>query len=141
MGKNYIQITNIMNKFLQHRILGLIIFLFVMYYLFYFIINIGNIGQIIFQDCFNLVYSYIFDILEKYLYTKLHISHFYYLFLEGSLQGIRTLISFIPILFCLFFSLLFLERCGYMHSVYIIIKNIMNYIKLPADALIPIIIS
>ena len=133
--------TNTMNKFLQHQFFGLIFFLFVMYYLFYFIINIGNIGQIVFQDFFNVFYFYIFLFLEKYLYTKCQISHFYYLFFEGSLQGIRTLISFIPILFCLFSSLMFLERCGYMHSVYIIIKNIMNKVSLPADALIPIIIS
>ena len=130
-----------MNKFLQHQFFGLIFFLFIMYYLFYFIINIGNIGQIIFQDLFNIIYFYIFLILEKYFYIKFQISHFYYLFFEGSLQGVRTLISFIPILFCLFFSLLFLERCGYMHSVYIIIKNIMGRVNLPADALIPIIIS
>ena len=139
--KNSIQITNIMNKFLQHHFFGLVFFLLTMYYLFYFIINIGNIGQIIFQDLFNVIYFYFFFVLEKYFYIKFHISHFYYLFLEGSLQGIRTLISFIPILFCLFFSLLFLERCGYMYSVYIIIKKIMSKINLPADALIPIIIS
>ena len=133
--------TFAMNKIIQHRFIGLILFLFVMYSLFYFIINVGNIGQILLQDIFNLFYFNFFLYLEKYFYIKLHISHFYYLFLEGFIQGIRTLISFIPILFCLFFSLSFLERCGYMHSVYIIIKNIMNKIGLPADALVPIIIS
>ena len=103
--------TDKIDKFVLNRWLGIPIFLFIMYLMFIFSINIGSA----FIDFFDILFGAIFVQGFGNLLTSIGSPEWLKTILaDGIGGGIQTVSTFIPVIACLFLSLSFLEDSGYM---------------------------
>ncbi|MEE9397576.1 MAG: Fe(2+) transporter permease subunit FeoB [Methylococcales bacterium] len=121
-----------------NRIMGIPIFLVVMYLMFLFTINIGSAlidffdmsAKTIFVDGFAHVLSQADT--PPWLVTLLA---------EGIGGGIEVVATFIPIIGCLYLFLSALEDSGYMARAAFVMDRFMRFIGLPGKAFIPLIVG
>lgn len=121
-----------------NRWLGVPIFLFVMYALFFFAINIGGV----FQDFFDITTQALFvDGLAQGL-SYLGVPPWINAILTHGLgKGINTTLTFIPVLASLYFFLALLEASGYMARAAFVIDRVMRALGLPGQSFIPLIVG
>lgn len=125
------------NIFLN-RVLGLPIFLLSMYLMFVFSINIGGS----FQDLFDLSAQAIFIQLPTVLLSAVNAPNWITVVLANGLgHGISVTLSFLPVLFAMFFALSALEQSGYMARAAFIVDRMMKYLGLPGQSFIPMIVG
>ena len=109
-----------------------------MYCVFCFSINIGTALQNLFTNISNVV---LIDGLNNILFM-MHLPLWATkIIIQGFANGIVTLISFIPIVFTIFYSISMLEESGYMARAAFVADKIMRTLHLPGKAFIPLIIS
>jgi len=131
-------ISYYLDSVLLNRIIGLPIFFFVMYLMFVFSINLGGA----FQDFFDLSSQAIFIQLPKLLLSSVAIPNWLIVFVaDGIGQGINVTLSFIPVLFSMFFALSVLEQSGYMVRAAFLVDKFMKYLGLPGQSFIPMIVG
>lgn len=131
------KITRWIDTWTCHRWLGLPCFLAVMYFLFFFAINIGGA----FQDCIEQLTELLFvqgvgDLL-RYVATP----EWAVIFFQGVGQGVSTVLTFIPVIGAMFFALAFLESSGYMARAAIVMDRLMLFLGLPGKSFVPMIIG
>lgn len=103
--------TDKIDKIVLNRWLGIPIFLFIMYLMFIFSINIGSA----FIDFFDILFGAIFVQGFGNLLTSIGSPEWLKTILaDGIGGGIQTVSTFIPVIACLFLALSFLEDSGYM---------------------------
>jgi ferrous iron transport protein B len=126
------------DRVVLNRILGIPIFLVVMYAMFMFTINIGGA----FIDFFDILFGTIFvdgfgDLLTGFgspawLTTLLA---------SGVGGGIQTVATFIPVIGFLFLFLSVLEDSGYMARAAFVMDRFMRYVGLPGKSFVPLIVG
>ena len=131
-------ITDKIDKIVLHRWLGVPIFLAVMYLMFIFSINVGSA----FIDFFDILFGAVFingfgELLlsfgtPEWLKTILA---------DGIGGGIQCVSTFIPVIFCLFLALSFLEDSGYMARAAFVMDRLMRALGLPGKAFVPLIVG
>lgn len=125
------------NIFLN-RILGLPIFLAFMYLMFVFSINFGGS----FQDFFDLSSQALFIHLPSVLMESIGAPEWMTLLIaNGFGHGLSVTLSFLPVLFAMFFALSVLEQSGYMARAAFIVDRLMKYLGLPGQSFIPMIVG
>lgn len=121
-----------------NRILGIPIFLFVMYLMFVFTIVIGGLFNDFFEGIFAVFFvdglSALLDSFGAPEWTKV-------VFAQGMGGGIATVASFIPIIGCLFIFLSLLEDSGYMSRAAFVMDRFMRLIGLPGKSFVPLIVG
>ena len=131
-------VTDIIDRIVINKYLGIPIFLLVMMGVFYLTMNVGApfidffdglIGTI-FVDGFRVVLNYLSS--PEWLTTLLA---------DGIGGGLQTLSTFIPPIFFIFFSLSILEDSGYMARAAFIMDRFMRVIGLPGKAFIPMLVG
>ena len=123
----------VMNKFL-----GIPLFLFVMYLMFWLTIHVGGI----FIDFFDIAFGAIFVDGLRYVLTGINTPEAIISILaDGVGAGIQTLSTFFPITFSLFFFIGLLESSGYMARAAFVMDRIMRTMGLPGKAFIPMLIG
>lgn len=130
--------TRRIDSILLNRVVGIPIFLCVMYLLFFFSINIGGA----FQDFFDIASQTIF--VEGLAYGLTHLGFPAWLTALLSMgvgKGINTTITFIPIIGAMFLFLAFLEDSGYMARAAFVIDRFMRALGLPGKAFVPMIVG
>lgn len=131
-------LTSVLDRFILHRWLGIPLFLFVMYALFLFAINIGGA----FQDFFDIGSTAIFIHGAIALLSQFHLPAWLIaLIANGFGKGINTTISFIPVIGAMFLFLSLLEDSGYMARAAFVIDKLMATIGLPGKAFVPLIVG
>ena len=120
------------------RVLGLPIFLGVMYFMFMFTINVGSA----FIDFFEILTGTLFVdggryVLEGAGAPELMIT----LLADGVGGGIQTVSTFIPVIGCLFLFLSLLEDSGYMARAAFVMDRAMRALGLPGKAFVPVLIG
>lgn len=131
-------ITSRIDKVILNRWLGIPIFLFVMYALFLFAINVGGA----FQDFFDKGSTALFIHGSFTVLTSLHLPAWLIALLANGLgKGINTTLSFIPVIGAMFLFLSLLEDSGYMARAAFVIDKLMGAIGLPGKAFVPLIIG
>lgn len=131
-------LTQILDKLVLNRILGIPIFFFVMYCMFLFAINIGSA----FQDFFDIGSTTIFVDGLSYLLTRWHVPIWLTALLANGVgKGINTTITFIPVIGGMFLFLSFLEDSGYMARAAFVMDRLMRAIGLPGKAFVPMIVG
>jgi len=137
-GEKKISWTDRIDAIVLNRVLGLPIFLGIMYALFFFSINIGGA----FQDFFDLSSQTLFVDGFTYVLTKLHMpTWFIVLMANGIGKGINTTSTFIPVIGALFLFLSFLEDSGYMARAAFVVDRLMRALGLPGKAFVPMIVG
>jgi ferrous iron transport protein B len=130
--------TNRLDDIVLNRVLGLPVFLGVMYLLFVFAINLGGA----FQDFFDLSSQTIFvDGFAHWLTVLGAPTWVIALLANGVGKGINTTVTFIPVLGAMFLFLALLEDSGYMARAAFVIDRFMRMLGLPGKAFVPMIVG
>lgn len=129
--------TQMIDKVACHKWLGLPFFLGVMYFLFFFAINVGGA----FQDCIEQLTELVFvtgvgDLLRFFSFPEWIV-----LFFQGIGQGVSTVLTFVPVIGAMFFALAFLESSGYMSRAAIVMDRLMLMLGLPGKSFVPMIVG
>ncbi|MBX3708990.1 MAG: Fe(2+) transporter permease subunit FeoB [Gammaproteobacteria bacterium] len=121
-----------------NRLLGIPIFLGIMYLLFVFSINVGGA----FQDFFDISSQTIFvDGLAAGLEKIGAPTWLTALLASGIGKGINTTVTFIPVIGSMFLFLALLEDSGYMARAAFVIDRCMRLLGLPGKAFVPMIVG
>ncbi len=125
-------VTKKIDKLVLNRILGIPIFLFVMYLLFLFTINIGSA----FIDFFNdFIGVFLVDTPRFWMHQAGIPDWINLLVADGVGSGVQVVATFIPIIGCLFLFMSFLEDSGYMARAAFIMDRFMRVIGLPGKSI------
>ncbi|GIU36094.1 ferrous iron transport protein B [Shewanella colwelliana] len=131
-------ISDRLDKLVLHPIAGVPIFLFVMYLMFMFSINVGSA----FIDFFDIAAGALFvDHLGAFM-SNIGAPEWLVTIVAGGVgQGIQTVATFIPVIAALFLALSVLEGSGYMARAAFVVDGLMRRIGLPGKAFVPMIVG
>ena len=131
-------VTAFIDKFVLHRVLGIPIFLSVIYCMFLFSMTIG--GAL--QDFFDTASHALFVEGVAQSLIQLHAPHWVMTVLANGIgKGINTTVTFIPVIGALFLFLAFLEDSGYMTRAAFVIDRLMRVLGLPGKSFVPLIVG
>ncbi|APG20294.1 ferrous iron transport protein B [Kosakonia radicincitans DSM 16656] len=132
------QFTAAVDRIVINRFLGLPIFLFVMYLMFLFAINIGGAFQPIFDA--GSVAIFIHGI--QWLGATLHFPEWLTIFLaQGLGGGVNTVLPLVPQLGMMYLFMSFLEDSGYMARAAFVMDRLMQSLGLPGKSFVPLIVG
>jgi ferrous iron transport protein B len=131
-------ISEKIDAFVMNRFTGIPFFLFVMYLMFMFSINIGSA----FIDFFDIVGGAIFVDGSAQLLSSVSAPQWLINLLSyGVGNGIQTVLTFIPVITCLYLFLALLESSGYLARAAFVIDKAMQWIGLPGKSFVPMIVG
>ena len=131
-------LTDKIDKVILHRILGIPIFLVIMYLVFWVTINIGGA----FIDFFDILFGTIFvDGFGEFLGSINTPTWLITIFAGGVGAGIQTVATFIPVIFMMFLMLSILEDSGYMARAAFVMDKFMRLIGLPGKSFVPMLVG
>ncbi|NGX14829.1 Fe(2+) transporter permease subunit FeoB [Wenzhouxiangella sp. XN24] len=137
-GRVASNLTQAIDRVVLNRILGIPIFLFMMYLMFMFTINIGSAFIDFFDQAVGLVAIDGFAALLNGIGSPEWAT---VLLANGLGGGIQTVATFIPIIAFLFFFLSILEDSGYMARAAFVMDRFMRWIGLPGKSFVPLIVG
>ncbi|WP_019615011.1 Fe(2+) transporter permease subunit FeoB [Psychromonas ossibalaenae] len=131
-------ITEKIDAVTLNRFTGIPVFLFVMYLMFMFSINIGSA----FIDFFDIAAGAIFVDGSAQLLTAVSAPEWLINVLAfGVGNGIQTVMTFIPVIGCLYLFLAILESSGYLARAAFVIDRAMQWLGLPGKSFVPMIVG
>jgi ferrous iron transport protein B len=126
------------DRIILNRLFGIPIFLAIMYFMFFFAINIGGA----FQDFFDMSSDTIFVQGFAHVLIQLHVPTWLIALLANGLgKGINTTITFIPVIGAMFLFLAFLEDSGYMARAAFVVDRLMRMLGLPGKSFVPMVVG
>jgi len=126
------------DRVMLNRLLGIPMFLFMMYLMFVFTISIGGA----FVDFFDQAVGAVLVDGGHRVLTALALPDFLVALLaEGIGGGIRTMATFVPVIGCLYIALAILEDSGYMARAAFVMDRAMRAIGLPGKSFVPLIVG
>ena len=137
-GKVGSNMTEKIDSIVLNRVLGIPIFLFLMYLTFMFTINVGGA----FIDFFDIAAGAIFVDGVGELLTTIHAPDWIIgLVATGIGGGIQTVATFIPPIAFMFLALAILEGSGYMARAAFVMDRLMRMLGLPGKAFVPMLVG
>ena len=137
-GRASRDLTERIDRIVLNRVLGIPIFLLMMYLMFMFTINIGGA----FIDFFDQFFGAVFVDGFKALLQRAGSPEWLNLLLaDGIGGGIQTVATFIPIIGFLYLFLSVLEDSGYMARAAFVMDRFMRWIGLPGKSFVPLIVG
>lgn len=131
-------ISERIDNIVLHRVLGIPIFLLIMYLMFMFTINLGGA----FVDFFDiLVSTFLIDGLGVLLNNWQFPAWLIAILTNGIGGGIQTVATFIPVIGFLFLFLSILEDSGYMARAAFVMDRFMRFIGLSGKSFVPMIVG
>ncbi|WP_019866303.1 Fe(2+) transporter permease subunit FeoB [Methylovulum miyakonense] len=130
--------TEVIDRFVLNRFLGIPVFLLVMYAMFMFTINIGSAFIDFFDQAFGAV---LVDGLGVLLASWPVPEWLAVLITKGIGSGIQVVATFIPIVGFLFLFLSALEDSGYMARAAFVMDRFMRMMGLPGKSFVPMIVG
>ncbi|MEA2012612.1 MAG: Fe(2+) transporter permease subunit FeoB, partial [Verrucomicrobiota bacterium] len=131
-------ITDSIDKIILNRVLGLPVFLFIMYMMFVITMNAGGP----FIDFFDILCGTIFVDGLRTLLESWGLSEFLIALLADGLGGgIQTVATFIPPIGLIFLCISILEDSGYMARAAFVMDRLLRMIGLPGKAFIPMLVG
>lgn len=132
------QFTAAVDRVILNRFLGLPVFLFVMYLMFLFAINIGGAFAPIFDA--GSVAVFVHGI--QWLGYTLHFPAWLTVFLaQGLGGGVNTVLPLVPQLGMMYLFMSFLEDSGYMARAAFVMDRLMQSLGLPGKSFVPLIVG
>ena len=148
-AKSIINLTNIdelkkrnrlewIDRILLSKTMSIPLFLLMMYLIFQFSINFGSMLQPYFESFAN----YCFIQIPEYFLSKFNLEQSIVFFIfKGLGLGIKTVVSFIPLIMCLYLPISALEESGYLVRIAFLMNSVMKKIWLDGRSIIPIILG
>ena len=132
------KLTRTIDHIVLNKYLAFPIFLFVMYLMFTFTINVGSA----FIDLFDMLGAALFVDGPRAIFVALGVPDWLTAFLaEGVGGGIQLVGTFIPVIACLFLFLSVLEDTGYMGRIAFILDRLMQQLGLPGKSFVALIVG
>mgnify|MGYP000950714392 CR=1 FL=1 len=132
------RLTAVLDRIILNRVLGLPVFLLVMYVMFLLAINIGGALQPFFDA--GSVALFIHGI--QWLGATLHFPTWLTIFLaQGIGGGINTVLPLVPQIGMMYLFLSFLEDSGYMARAAFVMDRLMQSLGLPGKSFVPLIVG
>jgi ferrous iron transport protein B len=125
--------TEIIDTFLTHRIIGLPIFLFFMWLMFYSTFTIGEFPMRWIESGVELLSGFISNMMPDGMLKDLIV--------DGIISGVGSVLVFLPNILILFFFISFMEDTGYMARVAFIMDRVMHKIGLHGRSFIPLLMG
>lgn len=130
--------TDVIDHWVLHPVLGMPIFLLVMYLLFATSIAFGNV----FIDFFDLGAQALFVDTPSYLLQQINAPEWLITVLANGIGGgIQVVATFIPVIGALFILLSILEDTGYMQRAALVVDNLMRKLGLSGQAFVPLVVG
>lgn len=131
-------LTHRIDTIVTHRIWGLPIFGLIMFAVFFFTFNL--VGTPL-TDLFDMFFGQIIDLCNAGL-SQLNIAPWLQaLIIDGALNGVFGVLTFLPNIACLFIALTILEDTGYMARVAFIMDEFMKRLGLNGKSIIPMLLG
>ncbi|WP_295789348.1 ferrous iron transport protein B [uncultured Veillonella sp.] len=121
------------DKVLTHRVLGLPIFLGIMWLLFNFVNEIGAYPQGWIEDAFAALGTWATTVIPEGQLQSLVV--------DGIIAGVGAVMSFVPLIVLLFLGIAFLEDTGYMARAAFVMDRVMRACGLHGKSFIPLLIG
>lgn len=132
------KLTQVLDRVILNRFLGVPIFLLVMYLMFVLAINIG--GAL--QPIFDIGSAAIFIQGMQWIGFTLHFPQWLTIFLaQGVGGGINTVLPLVPQIGMMYLFLSFLEDSGYMARAAFVMDRLMQALGLPGKSFVPLIVG
>ena len=129
-----VTLTDKIDKVMTNRFLGLPIFLIVIYLVFEITFTIGAPYQDIIDTLFGMLGEYLLGIFGDGLISSFLVN--------GVIGGVGSVLTFVPIIFILFFLLSLIEDCGYLARAAFVIDRLMyNLMGISGKSFIPLILG
>ncbi len=126
-----------LDQLMLHRVLGLPIFLLMMYLMFMFAINIGSA----FIDFFDIAFGALFVDSIHHLFDDMLPAWLVTVLADGFGAGIQTVATFIPVIACLYLALSVMESSGYIARAAFVLDKLMQKVGLPGKAFVPMVLG
>lgn len=127
-----------LDRWVLHRLLGLPVFLLVMYLMFSWSVHVGGALVDVFDGVAGAVLvtgvASLLQAVAAPAWLELVLAH-------GIGEGVRTVAGFIPTLACLYLALGVLEDCGYLARAAFVIDRLMRALGLPGRAFVPMMVG
>ena len=125
--------TEQVDKILTHRVLGPVIMILVLYFLFLITFNLGAYPQAWLEDLFGWIGS----IFNSYITNNMLKS----LVVSGIIDGVGAVLSFSPLILIMFGMLCFLEDLGYMARIAYMLDRVFKAFGLHGASVMPFIVA
>ncbi|NBF40601.1 MAG: ferrous iron transport protein B [Spirochaetes bacterium] len=130
--------TDLIDRVVMNRLLGIPIFFAVMYLVFWFTMVVGDA----FIDFFDILFGTIFvDGFGAVLRTIAAPDWLVAILAGGIGAGIQTVATFVPIIFAMFLALAALEDSGYMARAAFVMDRFMRWVGLPGKSFVPMMVG
>jgi len=131
-------VTDLIDRVILNRLLGIPLFFIVMYAVFFVTVNVGSP----FIDFFDRLCGTVFVDGLRQLLERVQVPAVLVAFAaDGIGQGIQTVSTFIPPIFFIFLCLSFLEDSGYMARAAFVMDRLLRMIGLPGKAFLPMLVG
>jgi len=128
-----LDITDNLDKFLTHKILGPSIMMLMLYAMFQLTFTLGDYPMQLLDALFSLVA----DLATKFIPP----GHLQSMLVSGVIDGVGGILSFVPLIVIMFIMIAFLEDSGYMARVAYMMDKIFRTFGLHGSSVMPFIIS
>ncbi len=133
-----IHVSEVIDRFVLNRFLGLPLFLAVMGGVFALVSFAGGVPT----GFFHSAGEWVFEFLPNLLMVEFFGSTSWLTAVVGAIGGaLSVLISFVPVIFCMFFALSILEDSGYMARAAFLADRLMRWMGLPGKSFVPMLVG
>ena len=133
-----ISISDKIDSFVMNKFLGIPVFFFVMFLVFWVSVTFGSVFIDFFDIFFGAVFVDGFSIVLDNIGAPLWLNT---ILAGGVGAGIQTVSTFIPVIFFMFLMLSLLEDSGYMSRAAFVMDRFMKILGLPGKAFVPMIVG
>ncbi len=133
-----IQVSEVIDRFVLNRFLGLPLFLAVMAAVFGLVSFAGGVPT----ELFSKAGEWAFEFLPNLLMVEFFGSTSWLTAVAGAVgSALSVLVSFVPVIFCMFFALSILEDSGYMARAAFLADRLMRWMGLPGKSFVPMLVG
>jgi ferrous iron transport protein B len=135
---NGVTLTERIDRFVLHPLLGIPVFFVIMYAVFWVTIALGGAAI----DFFDILAGSVFvEGTRAVLQWVAAPSWLELLIADGIGAGMQTVATFVPIIFAMFLMLSLLENSGYMARAAFVMDRVMRRIGLPGKSFVPLLVG
>ncbi|MBW2332815.1 MAG: ferrous iron transport protein B [Deltaproteobacteria bacterium] len=131
--ESMLYLSDKVDRILTNRILGPIIMLLVLYGIYEFTFRGSELPVILFERFFELLSTIVSSILPESIFRSLIVS--------GLIDGVGSVLSFVPLLMFMFFAIAILEDSGYIARVAYMMDRVLRWFGLHGSSVMALIIS
>jgi len=135
---NGVTLTERIDRFVLHPLLGIPVFFVIMYAVFWVTIALGGAAI----DFFDILAGSVFvDGTRAVLHWASAPGWLELVLADGIGAGMQTVATFVPIIFAMFLMLSLLENSGYMARAAFVMDRVMRRIGLPGKSFVPLLVG